>query len=48
MADDIRSGEFEGIVVKDRWSSYRSGSRTGWVKVKAPDWHERRRERFGR
>ena len=48
LADDILSGALEGIVVKDRRSPYRSGSRKGWAKVKAPDWHEEHRERFGR
>lgn len=37
----------EGVVLKDRDAPYRSGSRQGWSKLKAPDWHERHRRRFG-
>ena len=41
-----RTCELEGIVLKDRTAPYRSGSRKGWSKLKAPDWHEKHRERF--
>jgi ATP-dependent DNA ligase len=43
----IMGGYLEGIVLKDRNSAYRSGSRRGWSKVKSPDWFERHRGRFG-
>ena len=43
----IMDGYLEGIVLKDRTSA-RSGSRRGWSKVKAPDWFDRHRARFGR
>ena len=41
-------GRREGVVLKDRRSPSRSGSRRGWAKVKAPDWNEKHRERFRR
>jgi ATP-dependent DNA ligase len=27
-----------GIVAKRKDSPYRSGTRSGWIKVKAPEW----------
>jgi ATP-dependent DNA ligase len=30
------AGHLEGLVLKDRTSTYREGSRVGWVKVKDP------------
>jgi ATP-dependent DNA ligase len=42
------SGELEGIVLKDRTSTYRDGSRVGWVKVKDPSWYARESWRFSR
>jgi ATP-dependent DNA ligase len=47
LATAVLGGKVEGIVLKDRASAYRSGSRAGWSKVKSPDWYERRRRRFG-
>jgi hypothetical protein len=42
------SGELEGIVLKDRTSNYRDGSRAGWVNVKDPSWYAREAWRFHR
>jgi ATP-dependent DNA ligase len=44
MAD----GALEGIVLKDRRSTYRDGSRAGWSKVKDPSWYQRESWRFDR
>jgi ATP-dependent DNA ligase len=44
MADD----RLKGIVLKDRMSTYRDGSRAGWSKVKDPSWYEREAWRFDR
>jgi ATP-dependent DNA ligase len=41
LALDITDGRLEGIVLKDRTSMYRDGSRAGWWKVKDPRWTER-------
>jgi bifunctional non-homologous end joining protein LigD len=30
--------DLEGIVAKRRGSPYRSGTRSGWIKVKTPEW----------
>jgi ATP-dependent DNA ligase len=40
------AGELEGLVLKDRTSKYRDGSRVGWVKVKDPRWYAREAWRF--
>jgi hypothetical protein len=48
LAADMEDGTLEGIVLKQRASAYRSGSRTGWSKVKDPSWHEREAWRFDR
>jgi len=37
-----------GIVLKDRTSTYRDGSRDGWTKVKDRSWFEREAWRFDR
>jgi ATP-dependent DNA ligase len=34
-----------GIVSKRRDSKYRSGTRSGWIKVKAAAWREANRDR---
>ena len=34
LALDMERGDLEGIVLKDRESTYRDGSRAGWFKVK--------------
>jgi ATP-dependent DNA ligase len=44
----MAAGDLEGIVLKDRTSTYRDGSRVGWVKVKDPSWYERESWRFDR
>jgi ATP-dependent DNA ligase len=48
LALDIVDGRLEGIVLKDRESTYRAGSRAGWWKVKDPSWWEREAWRFDR
>jgi bifunctional non-homologous end joining protein LigD len=48
LALDMAEGRLEGIVLKDRYGSYRDGSRLGWSKVKDPSWHEREAWRFDR
>src|SRR5262249_39233770 len=37
--------QLEGIVSKRRDGKYRSGTRSGWIKVKAAAWRETNRER---
>jgi ATP-dependent DNA ligase len=44
--DGVRG--LEGIVLKDRTSTYRDGSRAGWTKVKDRSWYERESWRFDR
>ena len=34
LIEAMRDGRLEGIVLKDRRSTYRDGSRAGWTKVK--------------
>jgi ATP-dependent DNA ligase len=46
IAEDMASGVIEGIVLKDRRSPYRDGSRAGWSKVKDRSWYERESWRF--
>jgi len=48
LAIDIEDGRLEGIVLKDRRSTYRDGTRVGWWKVKDPRWVEREAWRFDR
>jgi ATP-dependent DNA ligase len=48
VAAAMISGELEGIVLKDRTSTYRDGSRVGWTKVKDPSWFQRESWRFDR
>ena len=48
LVDAMVAGELEGIVLKDRTSAYRDGSRAGWVKVKDPSWYSRESWRFDR
>ena len=48
LALDMADGRLEGIVLKDRTSTYRDGSRAGWTKVKDPSWHQREAWRFDR
>ena len=37
LAECARLG-LEGIVAKRKDSPYRSGTRSGWIKVKTPEW----------
>jgi ATP-dependent DNA ligase len=37
----MQAGILEGIVLKDRRSTYRDGSRAGWSKVKDASWYQR-------
>ena len=46
LAMDITDGRLEGIVLKDRTSTYSDGTRRGWWKVKDPRWFERESWRF--
>ena len=46
LAADIADGRLEGIVLKDRTSTYRDGSRAGWFKVKDRSWYDREAWRF--
>ena len=48
LAEDMAAGVIEGIVLKDRRSTYRDGSRAGWSKVKDPIWYQRESWRFDR
>ena len=48
LAEAMMSGELEGLVLKDRTSTYRDGSRAGWIKVKDRGWYEREAWRFQR
>jgi ATP-dependent DNA ligase len=48
LAADMAAGLLEGILLKDRRSSYRDGSRAGWSKVKDPGWYARESWRFDR
>lgn len=48
LAREIVDGRLEGIVLKDRTSPYRDGTRTGWLKVKDDGWYEREAWRFQR
>lgn len=47
-AVEAKRAELEGLVLKDRTSTYREGSRIGWVKVKDSRWYEREAWRFKR
>ena len=48
LALDMVDGRIEGIVLKDRESTYRDGSRAGWFKIKDRGWYEREAWRFDR
>lgn len=41
LARDMESGVIEGLVIKDRTSTYRDGGRSGWFKLKDRSWYER-------
>jgi ATP-dependent DNA ligase len=48
LALDMERGDLEGIVLKDRESIYRDGSRAGCFKVKDAGWYAREAWRFHR
>jgi ATP-dependent DNA ligase len=48
LVADMADGRLEGIVLKDRTSTYRDGTRVGWSKVKDRSWYEREAWRFDR
>ena len=48
LALEMAEGRLEGVVLKDRTSTYRDGSRAGWWKVKDPSWIQREAWRFDR
>ncbi len=48
LVEQMADGRLEGIVLKDRTSAYRDGSRAGWTKVKDRSWYEREAWRFDR
>ena len=48
LVEQMSQGRLEGIVLKDRTSTYRDGSRAGWTKVKDRSWYEREAWRFDR
>jgi bifunctional non-homologous end joining protein LigD len=48
LVEHMESGRLEGIVLKDRTSIYRDGTRVGWSKVKDRSWYEREAWRFDR
>jgi ATP-dependent DNA ligase len=48
LVEAMTDGRLEGIVLKDRTSTYRDGSRAGWTKVKDRSWYEREAWRFDR
>jgi hypothetical protein len=48
LAEHMAYRRVKGIVLKDRTSTYRDGSRRGWSNVKDPSWIEREAWRFDR
>jgi ATP-dependent DNA ligase len=48
LVEQMEDGRLEGIVLKDRRSTYRDGSRAGWSKLKDPSWYAREVWRFER
>jgi len=48
LVGQMASGRLEGIVLKDRTSTYRDGTRVGWSKAKDRSWYEREAWRFDR
>jgi hypothetical protein len=48
LVEHMADGRLEGIVLKDRTSTYRDGTRVGWSKVKDRSWYEREAWRFDR
>lgn len=48
LVEQMSDGRLEGIVLKDRTSTYRDSTRAGWSKVKDRSWYEREAWRFDR
>jgi ATP-dependent DNA ligase len=48
VARQMLDGELQRLVLNDRTSHYRDGSRAGWWKVKDRSWYEREAWRFDR
>ena len=48
LVEHMEDGRLEGIVLKDRTSTYRDGTRVGWSKVKDRSWYGREAWRFDR
>lgn len=48
LVDAMIDGRLEGLVLKDRTSGCRDGSRAGWSKVKDQSWYDREGWRFDR
>ena len=48
LAQQLEEGAIEGLVIKDRTSTYRDGGHSGWFKVKDRSWYEREAWRFDR
>jgi hypothetical protein len=48
LVEHMTDGRLEGIVLKDRTSTYRDGTRAGWTKVKDRSWYVREAWRFDR
>jgi ATP-dependent DNA ligase len=48
LVEAMQDGRLEVVVLKDRKSTYRDGSRAGWTKVKDRSWYEREAWRFDR
>ena len=44
----MEDGRLEGIVLRDRTSTYRDGTRAGWSKAKDRSWYGREAWRFDR
>lgn len=48
LVEHMAHGRLEGIVLKDRTSTYPDGTRVGWSKVKGRIWYDREAWRFDR
>jgi ATP-dependent DNA ligase len=48
LVAELTEGRLEGIVLKDRNSTYRDGSSVEWSKVKNQSWYEHEAWRFDR
>lgn len=41
LVEHMEDGRLDGIVLKDRRSTYRDGTRVGWSNVKDRSWYDR-------